>query len=317
MATFERGVVISGDTLAHYTGWGQAVHDGMLAAGWTRASDTGQVDWSSLSAVPSGGVMTEYEIWRMTDPLQISMPIYLRLAFGYSTGNGMVYMQAQVGTGTNGSGALTGARSTLRSAIVQTSTSATPTIYAAGDGSWLTLLVGLPLTGSVSGKETPVMALMIDRSRDDDGQVVDDGLFFGSISNPGANSTLGNNFNSVNPYTNVWQQMFSRRRQAWANASPGMPVLMGGLHWATTFQDSKVYVAPMMTTHPRMRPGLAVLGAYLNDFKAANPVDLTVLGATHTYMPLDYTADSCNPMGYASMNESAGGRNHSLLVRYE
>jgi hypothetical protein len=301
--------------VAHYQAWGQAVHDGLVAAGLVQTADTGQVDWPSVNAVLGTNVHTHNEMWRFNDGRQGANPVFLNVQYGTSSSATYPYLQVQVGTGSNGTGTLTGPTSTVRAGGgVIGNTTSTPTIYAAGDGSYLTLAVGLPWTGATY--PYPLLAVFLDRSRDETMTTTSDGLFFGVLWN-GAVSMLGINYNSASPSQTVWQQMFSQAGQVWAPASPGLPLLLGGLHFGNMYTGSTSYALPMITTHPRVRPGFIIQGAMKGDFQAGAPTPITLAGGTHVYLPFDASADSCNPMGYASAVSSSAGLNHTLLMRYE
>jgi hypothetical protein len=73
--------------------------------GWVQTSDTGQVNWGSSPAVPSSTYV--YEIWKPADALQTgSTQYFLKVEYGFSSSSPRI--RFSVGTGTNGSGTLTG-----------------------------------------------------------------------------------------------------------------------------------------------------------------------------------------------------------------
>lgn len=315
MTTSTIAVVIGNDTLAHYVGWGQAVSDRIAATGMTKTADTGQVAWGSVATLPTASAYPHYEIWQFTDTLQATMPMFMKIEYGAASTVGNPAIRIQFGTGTDGAGMLTGVTSRQQGTNnLVASTSATSNIYAAGDGSFLTLIVGLPYNGPLY--KTPLIMALFDRSRDNTGSAVGDGAFVGFIANSG-NSSLGNNYNSDIPPSAVYQQMYSTSLGVWGTASPGMPVLLGGNHFGTAFTLSESGAMPMVTLHPLPHPGLACLGAYKDDFIAGMVVSINVLGSLHTYIALDSTVNSCNPMGFASTFDNSNGLIHSLLVRYE
>lgn len=87
--------------------WGEGISLQLTAHGWTKTSDTGQVDWTTNPARPSNAFL--YEIREpASDPLQTgSTKIYLKIEYGNDSGN-QPKMQVSTGTGTNGAGTLTG-----------------------------------------------------------------------------------------------------------------------------------------------------------------------------------------------------------------
>lgn len=93
-------------TDANFRLWGLEVNAGLAAVGLTQTSDTGQINWSTVtrSAV---GVAAGYEIWQFTDSLQSTAPIVFKLEYG--TGGAATTQPAAwitIGTGSNGSGTI-------------------------------------------------------------------------------------------------------------------------------------------------------------------------------------------------------------------
>jgi hypothetical protein len=95
--------------LANFKEWAQQFGTALTAAGWVQSSDTGQVVWSGVGAVPTA--VGTFEIWRMNDSLAQESPCFLRLDY-YSTSS-TPRLQLQVSTATNGAGTQTGSISTL------------------------------------------------------------------------------------------------------------------------------------------------------------------------------------------------------------
>jgi hypothetical protein len=316
MATYTTTAVITNDTAEHYAAWGSAVHAGMAGAGLTQTADSGQVVWGSVNAVPGAGTTPHYEVWRFSDALQSTKPVFLKVLYGTNSGGAATpYIAVSVGTGSDGAGALTGPLAGARQSYnVTGSTTAASSVYFAGDGSWLALVLGLPWLGATY--PWPFFALFLDRSRDETVTATADGLFLGSLTN-GGEQALGNFYNSNSPYTRVWQQMFSFDNLLWGAASPGLPLAMGGTHFGRSFVGSNSYAFPMVTTHPRVRPGFICLGAFKTDYQIGAPLVMSIAGSSHTYLPFDYAASCCNPMGSGSANENAAGTSHTMLMRYE
>lgn len=90
-------------TLANFKAWAQAISNALAAMGWVQTADTGQVNWSTISAVPSSAYV--YEVWRANDSLAAARPIFLLIRYGYSTSNPSI--RVSVGGGSNGAGVLT------------------------------------------------------------------------------------------------------------------------------------------------------------------------------------------------------------------
>lgn len=98
--TSQQYLTISNASNALFRAWGSAVSGAMASMGWTQTGDTGQVNWATVTVPSSARV---YEIWQ---PGDAGTPFYLKLEYGYSAT--VPTIQISLGTGTNGSGTLTG-----------------------------------------------------------------------------------------------------------------------------------------------------------------------------------------------------------------
>ena len=91
--------------------WGSEFHAQLVAVGLTLTSDTGQINWTTVTR-PAVNTVAGYEIWRFNDTLQATTPIFIKLEFATGTAVGSIDMWITVGNGSNGSGTLTGLTST-------------------------------------------------------------------------------------------------------------------------------------------------------------------------------------------------------------
>jgi hypothetical protein len=108
--TSQQFLVCDSSTLANFKSWAQAISTFMGTIGWTQTADTGQVNWSTIASVPTAGTFV-YEIWEpSSDPLQTgSTAYYLKIQYGQTSQTPPgIRIALQAGTGTNGSGTLTG-----------------------------------------------------------------------------------------------------------------------------------------------------------------------------------------------------------------
>ena len=101
MAPQQLQIVEDNSTLANFKAWAKAVSDWFRTCGWTNTSDTGQVNWSTIAAVPASTYV--YDIFTPGDS---GTAYYLKIEYGYNTSS--LQIAITVGTGTNGSGTLTG-----------------------------------------------------------------------------------------------------------------------------------------------------------------------------------------------------------------
>lgn len=109
-----------------FRAWGSEFGVSMTACGLVQTSDTGQINWTTVN-VPAANTAAGYEIWRFSDS-----SIYLKIEYGTGSGTQLPQMWITVGTGSNGSGTLTGQTSTRNiwtSQLNPTSTTTTYTTY--------------------------------------------------------------------------------------------------------------------------------------------------------------------------------------------
>ena len=93
---------------AGYRAWGGEISSYLSTVGFVQTADTGQVNWTTATR-PAVNISTDYEIWRFNDSLQGTAPIFFKLRYG--TGSNLAYpvmVLDAVGTGSNGSGTITG-----------------------------------------------------------------------------------------------------------------------------------------------------------------------------------------------------------------
>ena len=82
------------------------------AGGFARTADTGQIDWTTVNYPGTNSTSAGYEIRAFSDALQATAPIVIKL--DYRRGPGATYVEIilTIGTGSNGSGTITGTRYT-------------------------------------------------------------------------------------------------------------------------------------------------------------------------------------------------------------
>lgn len=165
MATFTQNCVEDNSTLANFKQWAQFISNGFGASccNWTQTADTGQVNWSTIGAVPSSTYV--YEVWKQSDALTSSLQIFVKVEYGFSTTSARV--RFTVGTGSNGSGTITGALATAQFlagvnlwSMANQGATQYP-CYISGDGAEIRILMWNTLTVG-----TYNMYFAIERSKD-------------------------------------------------------------------------------------------------------------------------------------------------------
>ncbi len=150
----------------------KGVHDALVACGFVRTADTGQLDPATVVRPTAAPNPVGYEVWRFDDALQAMHPLVFRLDYALTSGGGAIGLQVTVGKGSDGTGGITGvlvAPPQMRASGVD---AAVLTGYvSSGDGSMLALCGW----GSPSATAQPC-GVIIDRSRAHDGAPTGDGV---------------------------------------------------------------------------------------------------------------------------------------------
>lgn len=151
-----------------------------------QTADTGQINWTTVS-VPAANTAAGYEIWAFTD--STGQTIYYKFEYGQSNNNGFG-MWITAGTGSNGSGTITGvliSRTAVNNGQASMSnTTNYPSYMCCTDGCfWMMLGYG---SGASTTKAT-LTAVLCARTCDSSGNITSDG--FEWIITSGNTGTVG------------------------------------------------------------------------------------------------------------------------------
>lgn len=147
-------------TDANFRLWGKAISDQLAAGGWVKTSDTGQIDWATVTKPTTANTSQGYEIWRSNDAGGGINQIYLKLEYGGASPVTKPSIWHTVGFASNGSGTLTGNTST-RTQLTMPAT-ATTTTYT----SYLSATAGRFCFLLFSDYTTGAMGLFLERTLD-------------------------------------------------------------------------------------------------------------------------------------------------------
>jgi hypothetical protein len=166
----------------------QFVEDTLVATGgWVVTADTGQTLPSALVAPTAINQKMGYRIYRMNDALQATFPVFMRVDFAASNNAANAFgLFLTFGTGSNGSGTITGvAVANQQMAQCQTLSA---TFYCYGSAGPNRLTIGVPCLSGL----TYSFFLSIERSKDSVGNDSGDGLIL--IYGPAGSGT---NYNAI------------------------------------------------------------------------------------------------------------------------
>jgi len=123
MTTITYTSVIDQTTDAAFRTWGNEFKTNLAAVGLVQTADTGQINWATVTRAAIN-TAAGYEIWRFADS-----SLYLKIEYGSGGGTSIPQMWITVGTGSNGSGTLTGQLSTRNIWTSGTGPASTVTTY--------------------------------------------------------------------------------------------------------------------------------------------------------------------------------------------
>lgn len=118
---------------ANFRSWGKEISDALLAQGWVKSADTGQIDWATIARPTVANTVQGFEIWRPGDALS---PIFLKIEYGSGAANALhPGVWITLGNGTNGAGTLTGNVSARTQLSASGNTTGNVTIRSGGNAS--------------------------------------------------------------------------------------------------------------------------------------------------------------------------------------
>jgi hypothetical protein len=264
MATkFSNTLQMSNSTDALFRAWVQFVDDLFLVTGlWLNTTDTGQMTIASATHPGTTNAKVGYRIYKMNDALQATAPCFVRVDYGSGSAANTPGMFWTIGTGTNGSGTITGQLF---------SSGATPLMTAGANGTNACNSYGSADTNRLQGlmfvrsAATDVMIFGIERTKDTNGNDTATGfLVFGQ---DGANGLALNWYILATPGTQP----------------PGERINMLISGTAPTFgPDAGVGLLGYFAG--ALQPfGLGAIAVNSGDFAAEGTVTLSLYGSSHTF----------------------------------
>jgi hypothetical protein len=298
-------------TTANFKLWAGFIRTLFLTTGgWTQTSDTGQTNPTTVGSMPGTYV---YEIYQATDSLAGSYPMVVKVEYGQTTGFPSVLMTP--GTGTNGSGTITGGGNRQGISFGGYGSNCTmgstgyDCVGSADAGRFgFMLWRNYPATGF--GVRVPAFFAM-ERTKDSTGASTGNGFtFFLYCMCPDSGGGNGNNM--------VWRQQTILAGGAACSLEADLICATSGL----TTQGQGANVASGLVFHmPGYFDSVAsdILIGKAADFSEASSNTIQHYGANHTYY-FSKVAGLINVGGHycALINSNFQAvQNNGLLFRYE
>lgn len=255
-----------------------------MAAGWTKTSDTGQINNTTVTKPGGSNTSQGYEIYRNS-----SSDIYFKIEYG--SGNGGATCPGiwlTPGTGSNGSGTITGPgsntlnRAQLGSNFQGQVAGGTLPSYCSGDGTYLNILSNVDTTGFTSNYPQSLWGFMIDKIRDATGTATGEGFaiygFNGQDSNTRFWTVVGNAVYANNQGNNssIFADLTSTINGSWTSG--------GGVR---NYGGNEM-VMPLIIGAGQVRFLKCGVLYCQSDFGSMNGTTFTAtnLGGSHTYLAL-------------------------------
>lgn len=120
MTTASWSTPVDHSNTAGFRQWGSELSTKFAAVGMVQTADTGQINWATVT-IPGTNLLAGYEIWKLS-----SGNLYFKIQYGTNGSvNGPTFF-IQTGTGSNGSGTLTGTLSTSANANTANTSPSSP-----------------------------------------------------------------------------------------------------------------------------------------------------------------------------------------------
>lgn len=270
MAADQRTLFYQLDDDASFRQWVAGLDAALIACGLVLAGDTGQLDPTTVTKPAAAGV-AGYRIYRFNDALQATKPVFIKVQYGVAAiSTWPPRLIVQVGTATNGAGALAGVTTPARTldAFAAPTTDQTTTAWTSGnmaDNARILLHTG----GSAapdSSQYNRGAGFCVERSKDLAGDDTNEALHF------------------------LWWAgtVAGQQSLSWTAlgvvADASLPILHPQ---GSMVSASDVGVSPCFPQFGKfMAPLVSVFGYWQTDMSILTPVPVTLYGVTRNYLPL-------------------------------
>ena len=297
MSTVSSSGPLYNDTDAHFRAWCQHFHD-TFALGWVQTSDTGQINLGTVAKPAAGNAKQGYEIWKMADTLQATAPCYVRIDYGSGTIATYPGIWLTIGTGSDGSGNITGkiydGGGVVAAGLVSSGNATSYTHYGSADTNRITVMLGADSASYHVG-------FGIERTKDANGDDTATGFLTAGAASYTLQRPFGLTGASSGSYSHLHYTLATGTQTPWAtgwsyvlfNENPsafasdvgvGLPIPMGtvakqpGTNWAVCRQNDFILgAAPSITIYGSAisfirtgrSPGVGIGGSSSSDDTAA------------------------------------------------
>jgi hypothetical protein len=274
----------------------------VTTGGWVVTADAGQTLPSALVAPTAINQPRGYRIYKMNDALQATFPIVMRVDYASSSNAPNAFgVYLTFGTGSNGSGTITGvALANLQVAQPQTTASFPMNNYASAAPNRFCFGCGVN-----NSSFTYFFVLTLERSKDASGNDSGDGLIL--VYGPAGS---GNNYNQLS-----LSKYIIMAGGVQPNEERGLSYVLSVNNPSQVFAPGDVgvgIVIPMKGV--AQQPGMNVLVTNTGDVSVEGFLDTIIYGASRHYQQLNLAAAAKRLVGSAG---PASDNNSRILMRYD
>jgi hypothetical protein len=155
---------------ATFRAWGSAVSAALTAVGLAIVADTGTINWTTVTKPGAIDTSAGYEIRKLVD--LTGNNVYFRIDYGTSANTSRPGMRITIGSGSNGSGTITGANAYTGRWMGCLNSTSSLNCMVSSDGTYLTVVLWFSTTAATS----TYMAFGFGRTKDDAGVDTPDGV---------------------------------------------------------------------------------------------------------------------------------------------
>lgn len=285
---------------AQFRAWCQWLDDLFLVTGgWTLSSDTGQMTISTVTHPTAGNTAQGYRIYCMSDALQSTAPIFLKIEYGSSTVLTEPSIWFTIGQGSNGSGTITNVLTTRTQVNASNSTGAqtgTATSYGSAAPNRCSFAMFINATNMLW-----MFVFGIERTKDSVGNDTAAGFLLVYKATASGSSGV-----EASRYV--------------INAVGTQPSIESGLAYIIThYTPSQTFtpgdIGVGVVIHFKgvaQQPGINWLVTNNNDVSVEGFIDLVIYGTSHRYQQLNILAAQRGVAGGAALDT-----NSRMLMRYD
>ena len=295
MATSTQTLTLAISDDATFRNYVSAYKAGVEAVGMIVASDTGQINTTTVLKPTGSNTSAGFTMHRFDDAFQTSAPVFIKTEYGTSSSATVGGFWITVGTGTNGAGTLTGQVGTRIQMVM--STGAAQSWSFSGENNRLTV------AGGLSTGYTNNFLLNIERLRDSTGAVTNSGI--STLMSYAGSASILRTHQQVIPSTGP--VLAQHQRLNWPSLGQSQAI-NSNVYFTTFFPHS-------FQLH---QPCIGLLKYWATDVTVGSSVSVGVYGSTATYKMLGVLFGQSASYAYGFPYDADGSSNNqAIAIRWQ